>query len=158
MNSVLSLRVDARVVLSGVGDHRSGMSAADMVEGYVLAHDIDRVMRDHLLRPAGSGRANVLLRVADRPVARLAGTRGRRHCRVSPAGRLPPAGGCGLRSLSHVTLVATTLRQSVSADHNGWSACLYDGADLLVFRDYAITNIVDRIGAGDAFAAGLRMV
>ena len=52
-------------------------------------------------------------------------------------------------------LVATTLRESVSADHNNWSACLYNGSEFLISRKYAITDIVDRIGGGDAFAAGL---
>lgn len=48
-----------------------------------------------------------------------------------------------------------TLRESNSADHNGWSAVLYDGSELLSSRHYEITDIVDRVGAGDSFAAGL---
>ena len=50
---------------------------------------------------------------------------------------------------------AITLRESHSASHNGWSACLYDGARFLSSTRYEITDIVDRVGAGDAFAAGL---
>jgi 2-dehydro-3-deoxygluconokinase len=50
---------------------------------------------------------------------------------------------------------AITLRQSHSADHNTWSACLYAGAEFFVSRRYEITDIVDRVGTGDAFAAGL---
>jgi 2-dehydro-3-deoxygluconokinase len=54
------------------------------------------------------------------------------------------------------TLVAITLRESISASDNGWSAVLGgDGeSDLLESQRYDI-RIVDRIGAGDAFAAGL---
>jgi 2-dehydro-3-deoxygluconokinase len=48
-----------------------------------------------------------------------------------------------------------SLRESRSADHNGWGACLFDGSDFLVSRRYEITDIVDRVGGGDAFAAGL---
>lgn len=48
-----------------------------------------------------------------------------------------------------------TLRESVSADHNGWSACLWNGTAFLRSRSYDITDIVDRVGSGDAFAAGL---
>lgn len=48
-----------------------------------------------------------------------------------------------------------TLRQSYSADHNGWSACLHNGAEFIVSRRYEIHDIVDRVGGGDAFAAGL---
>ena len=50
---------------------------------------------------------------------------------------------------------AITLRQSFSADQNGWSAVLYDGREMKVSTQYEITDIVDRVGAGDSFAGGL---
>jgi 2-dehydro-3-deoxygluconokinase len=52
--------------------------------------------------------------------------------------------------------VAVTLRESRSASDNGWSALLAGSAlrDVLESHRYDI-RIVDRIGAGDAFAAGL---
>lgn len=50
--------------------------------------------------------------------------------------------------------VAITLRESVSANDNKWSAILYDGKQTYSSRRYAI-HIVDRIGGGDAFGAGL---
>jgi 2-dehydro-3-deoxygluconokinase len=50
---------------------------------------------------------------------------------------------------------AITLRESFSASHNGWSACLFNGDEFLVSRRYEITDIVDRVGGGDSFAAGL---
>lgn len=50
---------------------------------------------------------------------------------------------------------AITLRESYSASHNGWSACLYNGSDFFLSRRYDITDIVDRVGGGDSFAAGL---
>lgn len=54
-------------------------------------------------------------------------------------------------NLSHV---AITLRESQSADRNGWSAVL-DGASFITSRQYEIDDIVDRVGGGDAFSAGL---
>src|SRR5436309_10173130 len=51
--------------------------------------------------------------------------------------------------------LAITLRESKSASHNGWSACLYNGKEFLVSRHYEITRIVDRVGGGDCFAGGL---
>lgn len=48
-----------------------------------------------------------------------------------------------------------TLRESKSADHNGWAACLHNRTQFLVSRRYEITDIVDRVGSGDAFAAGM---
>ena len=47
-----------------------------------------------------------------------------------------------------------TLRESHSADHNGWSAILHNRKRSLTSRKYEISNIVDRVGAGDSFAAG----
>lgn len=60
-----------------------------------------------------------------------------------------------LAEYPNVKKVAITLRESVSADHNRWSACLYDGKEFLLSKQYNINNIVDRVGGGDAFSAGL---
>ena len=51
--------------------------------------------------------------------------------------------------------VITTLRGSISASHNTWTGVLYDGLSLFKAPVYNITHIVDRIGGGDAFMAGL---
>jgi len=59
------------------------------------------------------------------------------------------------RAYPNLRAIAITLRESVSASHNGWSACLHDGRQFLTSRRYDITHIVDRVGAGDCFAAGL---
>ncbi|MCY4159456.1 MAG: sugar kinase [Bacteroidetes bacterium] len=48
-----------------------------------------------------------------------------------------------------------TLRSSISASHNNWSAVLWDGSNLLHAPSYEITPIVDRVGGGDAFVGGL---
>jgi 2-dehydro-3-deoxygluconokinase len=50
---------------------------------------------------------------------------------------------------------AVTLRESHSADHNDWSAVLLTGDRFLESRKYSIRDIVDRVGGGDSFAAGL---
>jgi 2-dehydro-3-deoxygluconokinase len=55
----------------------------------------------------------------------------------------------------NLRLQAITLRESISANHNGWSACLFDGQNFLISKKYEITDIVDRVGGGDAFASGL---
>jgi len=52
-------------------------------------------------------------------------------------------------------IVAITLRESRSADDNGWSAVLHDRTDFHVSRKYEIRDIVDRVGSGDTFSAGL---
>ncbi|MGD0015833.1 MAG: PfkB family carbohydrate kinase [Bryobacteraceae bacterium] len=60
-----------------------------------------------------------------------------------------------LREYPNLKVMAITLRESRSASHNGWSACLHDGKEFLGSRRYEITHIVDRVGGGDAFAGGL---
>ena len=62
-------------------------------------------------------------------------------------------------------LTQALLRESVSASHNNWGGMLYDGATDTAhfaptdaggnYRPYEIRDIVDRVGAGDSFAAGL---
>jgi 2-dehydro-3-deoxygluconokinase len=52
-------------------------------------------------------------------------------------------------------MAAITLRGSVSASHNTWSGVLFDGKKLYTTQTYDVTHIVDRVGGGDSFAAGL---
>ncbi len=51
--------------------------------------------------------------------------------------------------------IITTLRGSISASHNTWSGVLYNGDKFLEAPSYDITHIVDRVGGGDSFMAGL---
>jgi len=55
----------------------------------------------------------------------------------------------------NIKKIAITLRESYSANHNGWSAVLNNREEFLVSKKYEIHNIVDRVGGGDTFAAGL---
>lgn len=55
----------------------------------------------------------------------------------------------------NIKKIAITLRESHSADYNGWSAVLDNGEDFFVSKKYEIHDIVDRVGGGDTFAAGL---
>ncbi len=78
--------------------------------------------------------------------------------------RYPDVARRVVEQFPNIGVVATTLRQSVSASHNNWGAMLFDAAsDTATFaprrngeyQPYEIRNIVDRVGGGDAFAAGL---
>jgi len=51
--------------------------------------------------------------------------------------------------------IAITLRGSISASHNNWSGVLWDRGEFCTAPLYDITHIVDRVGGGDAFMAGL---
>ena len=51
--------------------------------------------------------------------------------------------------------VVSTLRESFSASNNGWKAMIYDGETFYVSHRYEIMPIVDRVGGGDSFSAGI---
>ncbi|MHA1437591.1 MAG: PfkB family carbohydrate kinase [Promethearchaeota archaeon] len=51
--------------------------------------------------------------------------------------------------------IAITLRGSISASHNTWSAVLYDKKNFYIGPQYDIIPIIDRVGGGDSFVAGL---
>jgi 2-dehydro-3-deoxygluconokinase len=55
----------------------------------------------------------------------------------------------------NLSIMAITLRESHSADHNGWSACLRDKNGFYTSQRYEMTDIIDRVGGGDSFASAL---
>ncbi len=54
-----------------------------------------------------------------------------------------------------INTIVTTERESVSSSHNRLKGLLWNGKQLVQSREYDLTHIVDRVGAGDAFMAGL---
>ncbi len=60
-----------------------------------------------------------------------------------------------LETYPNMKMIAITLRESHSADWNGWAACLNDGENFYVSKKYEIRDIIDRVGGGDSFAGGL---
>jgi len=52
-----------------------------------------------------------------------------------------------------MSVIGITLRESHSADQNGWSACMSDKNGFRLSRRYQITDIIDRVGGGDSFAS-----
>lgn len=59
-----------------------------------------------------------------------------------------------IEKFPNVKYVAFTLRESISASRNGWSGLLMDGKNTYTSKKYMI-DIVDRVGGGDSFGAGL---
>jgi 2-dehydro-3-deoxygluconokinase len=59
-----------------------------------------------------------------------------------------------LKARFNFSKVAITLRSSISASDNRWAAMLYDGKEFFFSREY-LMHIVDRVGGGDSFGAGL---
>ncbi len=60
-----------------------------------------------------------------------------------------------LAQFPNLKAIAITLRESRSADVNGWAACINDRKEFYVSRKYEITDMVDRVGGGDSFGGGL---
>ena len=60
-----------------------------------------------------------------------------------------------LATYPNMKMIAITLRESHSADWNGWAACLNDRENFYVSKKYEIRDIIDRVGGGDSFAGGL---
>jgi 2-dehydro-3-deoxygluconokinase len=59
-----------------------------------------------------------------------------------------------LKTRFNFSKVAITLRSSISASDNRWAAMLYDGNEFFFSREYQM-HIIDRVGGGDSFGAGL---
>ncbi len=59
-----------------------------------------------------------------------------------------------LMEMSSARKVAITLRESISASDNGWSAILFENDHVYTSRKYSI-HLIDRVGGGDSFGAGL---
>ena len=57
-----------------------------------------------------------------------------------------------LAAYPDMKMIAITLRESHSADWNGWAACLNDREHFYVSKKYEIRDIIDRVGGGDSFA------
>lgn len=51
-------------------------------------------------------------------------------------------------------MVAITLRESISASVNNWSAMVYCNSQTYISKKYTM-QIIDRVGGGDSFASGL---
>lgn len=60
-----------------------------------------------------------------------------------------------LAAFPGISKIAITLRESASADINGWSACINNRKEFFVSTHYDIHDIVDRVGGGDSFSGGL---
>ncbi len=59
------------------------------------------------------------------------------------------------KEFPNLEILAITLRESRSADSNGWSAVLHGTSGFHASSAYDIDDIVDRVGGGDSFSAGL---
>lgn len=74
---------------------------------------------------------------------------------ISESGGFEAVTKKSMETYPNLKTVVLTRRESRSASHNAWSACLDDGNQFLESGRYEITHMVERVGGGDAFDAGL---
>lgn len=74
---------------------------------------------------------------------------------VTAAGDLKAVTRKAFEFYSNLKTIVLTQRESHSASHNDWSACLDDREQFIESRHYEIPHIIERVGGGDAFDAGL---
>jgi 2-dehydro-3-deoxygluconokinase len=60
-----------------------------------------------------------------------------------------------MKAFPQVKKMTTTIRDSVSSSHNRLTGILWNGQSLVSSQPYELTHIVDRVGGGDAYMAGL---
>jgi 2-dehydro-3-deoxygluconokinase len=60
-----------------------------------------------------------------------------------------------LATYPNMKMIAITLRESKSADINGWAACLNDRDNFYLSKKYMINDMIDRVGGGDSFSGGI---
>jgi 2-dehydro-3-deoxygluconokinase len=60
-----------------------------------------------------------------------------------------------IKKYPQIKKISFTYRDTISASHNKIHGVLWNGSKLLQSKEYDLTHIVDRVGAGDAFMAGL---
>ena len=60
-----------------------------------------------------------------------------------------------MKEFPKIKIIATANRGSISASQNIWQGFMFDGKKFYETKKYEINNIVDRVGTGDAFTAGL---
>ena len=60
-----------------------------------------------------------------------------------------------IKKNTQIKKIAFTYRDTISASHNKIHGVMWNGNTLLQSKEYDLTHIVDRVGAGDAFMAGL---
>ncbi len=84
----------------------------------------------------------------------IAGITDMENCAEVSGGSFEEACSNFRKKFRNTRAIATTERESVSSSHNRISAMLWNG-ELLRSQEYELTHIVDRVGSGDAFMAGL---
>ena len=85
----------------------------------------------------------------------IAGVEDIHNCAALTGHTFTEACGALTKRYQQVKAIATTSRTTVSASHNKISGSIYADGKLYESREYDLPSIVDRIGAGDAYMAGL---
>jgi 2-dehydro-3-deoxygluconokinase len=156
-----ALHVSGVTPALGAGPAAAARRAMEMASARKLAVSFDCNYRAKLWETSGADAAGAL-----RGLAGLAGTLfgnardlalmlGRAFGDASSSDGFRAAGAAAFEAFPRLERIATMVRQQNSVDHHDMTAWMLTRARLVAARSYAVGPIVDRIGAGDAFAAGV---
>lgn len=145
----------------GPGPAAVARQAMEAAQAGGLAVSFDCNYRSKLWETSGSDAAQTL-----RGLAGLAGTLfgsardlalmlGGDWGDTDSAEALRQAGAAAFAAFPRLERIATTVRRQQSVDHHDMTAWMLTRKGMVAARNYAVGPIVDRIGAGDAFAAGI---
>lgn len=165
MNAVLTgadaLHVSGVTPALGPGPAAAAQRAMETARARGLAVSFDCNYRAKLWETAGSDAAPTLRALAALCGTLFGGVRdlalilGREFGAAGAPESFRQAGSAALEAFPGLERIATLVRRQQSVDHHEMTAWMLTRAGLIAARHYAVGPIVDRIGTGDAFAAGV---
>jgi 2-dehydro-3-deoxygluconokinase len=145
----------------GAGPAAAARRAMETARARGLAISFDCNYRAKLWEASGTDAAPVLAGLTSLAGTLFAGTRdlalmlGRDFPDADATEGFSKAGAAAFEAFPRLERIATMIRQQKSVDHHELSAWMLTREGLVASRSYAVGPIVDRIGTGDAFAAGV---
>jgi 2-dehydro-3-deoxygluconokinase len=145
----------------GARTAEAALSAARIARGLGLSVSFDCNYRAKLWETWRSDPARVLRELVEQSDLVFADERavalilGLKLPDLAPAQRFQHAAEQAFAAFPNLQRLASTVRSERSVDHHDLSAVLMSRERFTTTRTYSLPVIVDRIGTGDAFAAGL---
>lgn len=156
-----ALHVSGVTPALGAGPAAAARRALEAAHARGMAVSFDCNYRAKLWESSGADAARVLRELAGFAGTLFAGVRdlalllGRAFGDADSADAFRAAGTAAFEAIPGLERIATTVRRQQSVDHHDMTAWMLTPSRLVTTRGYAVGPIVDRIGAGDAFAAGV---
>jgi 2-dehydro-3-deoxygluconokinase len=103
----------------------------------------------------GKTARDIMPALMEKTTMMIAGQTDLENCAGITGNTWEEASAKAFKMFKHLERIVTTHRESLSASHNRISATMSSKAGIVKSKMYDVTHIIDRVGTGDAFAAGL---